>query len=325
MNSVLNIIQQLLSYSPIQGTTENPSQRNFDWTRKVYNISINNPLSDQKVIAPGASFTIFNQLESNPLDNTSVLSIAIINPTSSIYRLSVTAGTSGFRTARSLSNITAAVVAVNNNALATFDFTGATLSGVVVGDIMRISGVATYEDPPHAFNPLNSGIWVIVAVSGTKVTCVRQVGQPFSGVAESIAINPSDVKIYSSSGLQIGSKMSINGGFSFVSQKTYVIQDVTPTTIDFVSTDYIPEESSIAYATNNITFYTNTKRLIYIEADQKCVVRFNADSSDNNIIEPIVAGDSGLVGYLHKFGSTYACTIINKSVMPLNLKYFTAE
>jgi hypothetical protein len=101
--------------------------------------------------------------------------------------------------------------------------------------------------------------------------------------------------------------------------------DATPTTIDFVSATPLPLETLVAYVSGTITVFVSSKKLISIEVDQECVVRFNADASDNNRVTPIAAGNSSLVGFLSKWGDSYSCEIVNKSLNACNVKFFTAE
>lgn len=238
-----------------------------------------------------------------------------------------------------LSGANYVAVAVNNNAVAVFNFGSATLSGVVVGDTMRISGVSVYDGAgPFAFNPINSGFWTIIGISGTILTAIRPIGVPFAAVQENAAAQSSDVQIYSAAGIQVGDHMAISGTFSEVTQQTYLIQAVTPASIDFVSTAAIPQEGPLSYVSDSIQFYTEAKRFVYLEADQSCAVQFNADTSTNTIIDPIAPNLPGggqcppqpgpqeeLVGYLNKWGSAYKCVVQNLSVNPLKLKFFTSE
>ena len=323
--SILNIISQVLAYNDVVGDTDNPNQRAFDWTRKFNSLSLSRPKSDQVTLAPGESFEIFDGTRANPLDLTSVLSIALISAVNSLYRLSVTAGTSGFRAIRAVSGVDAVTVSVNNNAVAVFTFTAATLTGVTVGDTMRIKGAAMFDSAPFVFNPLNSGIWTIIGISGNVVSAVRPVGLSFSGANETVGGAAADVQFYSSAGIQVGDKVLIGGTFSPVSWRAYTVASVTPSAIDFVSAVALPDEAGLSYASGSLVFYTNLKKFIYLEADQDAVVRFNGDITDNNRITPISAGDPTLPGFLHKIGDTYSCTVVNKSVNSLNLLFFVGE
>lgn len=327
--NVLNIITKLLCYSdPV--VTDNPSIRNYDLTRNITSIPVKLPKSETFVLAPSESKTLFNGVVSSSLSVSSVIDNKLISPENSIYRLSVTSGPAGFRTARSVSGIDEVNITINNNTLAKFDFVGATLTGVQVGDIMRISGHILYDAGPFVFNPLNSGLWVVIGISGTVVTVQRMSGESFYGVTESILPGSgaaSQVLFYSSDGVQKGNKFKVTGTLVSTSHKTYEVLDVTPSWIDFVSTSPIAEEVGLSYVPGTIIFYSASKKLIYIESDQNCVVRFNDDTSDNCIVEPVnnISACYSDFGYLHKWGETYKCVVVNKSVMPLNLKFISAE
>lgn len=317
---ILNIITQLLAYDGANGVSDQPLMKSLDWTRRMSALPLNNAQSDSYTIAAGETKQIFSGAKSNTLDNTSVLSITPLNQ--GIYRLSVTSGTSSFRTARSIS-VTTCTVSINNNALAEFDFGVGTLTGVVVGDTLRVKSSLLNDSAPFTFNPLNGGLWIIVGVSGSKISCVRPIGTSFQGVSESVASVNNNIQIYSSSGISKGDKMSISSGFSVVSQKTFEIKDATPTTIDFISTSALPSESSISYTPNMIQIFISSKRYLYLECDQECMVSLNGEN--NNKIVPIQSGNSLLPGFLHQTGDIYSCTITNNSVNGMNIKIFTGE
>lgn len=327
MSQIFNVITQLLSYADSTGTSNNPKQRGFDWTRRIFDTPISKPESSSPIVAPGASLVLFDGTIATGLaPSSSILSVNLLSAQDSVYALKVTSGPSAFRTARSFSGVTACNVTVNNNAMAVFDFTGATLTGVQVGDVMRIAGSVLYDTGPFAFGALNAGLWTIIGVSGTKVSAVRPTGDDFSAGAETIAaVGASDVQFYSASGVQAGDKFILGDPFSIASQRSYQVQDVTPTTIVFVSTTPIPEESSLTYADGSLTVYSAPKRLLYIEADQDCVVRLNGDAGSTNRISPIQAGNKDAPGWFHKWGDTWRCEIVNRSVNPLKLVVFTGE
>jgi hypothetical protein len=318
---ILNVINQLLAYDSANGVSDTPNLKAFDWTRRMTALPISNSLSDSFTLFSGETRTLFSSAVANPLDNTSVLSITNLQMPS-LYRLSVTAGTSGFRTARSLSLINATVT-VNNNAQAVFSFPSGTLGATQVGDVMRIKSLALGDTAPFAFNPLNGGLWQIIGLTATSVTCIRPVCAGFQGVSESVSTVGADVQIYSAAGVQKGDKMLINGGFSSITQRTFEVKDVTPTTIDFCSTQPLPSEAGIAYTTDMIDFFGFTKKFFYVEADQECVVYLNGN--DGSSIIPVQAGNTALPGFLNTTGEIYSCSVLNKSINPLNLKLFTAE
>lgn len=322
---ILNLINQILCYSD-QGVTDNPHERAFDHRRRLEAISVKNPTGDARQLAPGESFSIFQNAIPTGLSGASTVQITLVSTENSVYRLRATAGPSGFRTARSPSGLVACVVTINNNSVASFDFTGATLTGVLVGDIMRIAGANVYDTGPFQFNPINSGIWKVIAINGTKVSAVREVGQAFQAVAENVA-GPvaSDVQFYADDGIRSGMQFRVSGTFSQVTQRTYTVLNSTPTAIDFVSTAAVPEETGLTYVSGSIVFYSGIKRMIYFEADQECSIRFNGQLDDNNLVTPIQSGSQSLRGSLLKWGDTYSCQVVNRSVNTCSIKFFTVE
>jgi len=324
MNSIMNIINQLLAYSDNTGTTDNPQKRDFDWSRKFHSISVQNPAHDRVQIPSGVSEVLFDGITPTDLaDGISEMQIEAVRD--SVYRLSVTSGPSGFRTARVLTGLTDCDVTINNNSVATFKFTGAT-TDAVVGDIMHIAGSCSFDAAPYSFSSLNSGNWNIIAVSGDTIQAVRPVGQPFSGVTESVTTIPADqVSMYSSAGIQTGDKFEISDGFSLASHRVYEVVDARPEEILFSSVVAIPEESGVTFNTGDVVFYSNAKKIIYIESDQNIIVQFNNDISDLNKISPFEVGNPDLVGFLHQTGVIYKTVIINKSVNVANVRFFTAE
>lgn len=322
--NIINITTQLLAYSD-STLTDNPQLKTIDWTRRLFQISVSNPMSDSKTLYPGESFEIFDGTRPTLLSGSSQMSVDLLSTTTNRYRVKVTSGPSGFRTARSVSGINNVSVQVNNNAIAEFTFTGATLASVQSGDVMRVSGQLLFDTGPFVFNPLNSGLWKVIAISGTVVQAVRLTGEDFSAANESVTGASSQVSFYSSAGVQKGDKVSINDSFSTVSRRVYEILDVTPNFFDFVSGISLPEESGVSYSSDSLVFYSGAKKLVYLEVDQEAVVRFNDDGSDNNKITPVAAGNQSLIGYLHKFGDSYKITVINKSINSMNVKFFTCE
>ena len=318
-----NLINSLLIYKDAV-SSDNPQLRVVDWTRKQLQILLKSATSKSSVLYPGETQTLFDGTRTNPLDGTSVLTLSLFDSGSSLYRITVTSGTSGFRTARLVSGIDACTVTVNNSAAATFTFTAATLTGVVVGDTMRIRGQLLNDTAPYAFNPLNAGLWKIIGISGNAVTVIRFPCKSFSAAPEVVAHAAADVIFYSAAGIQAGDKMSIEGTFSVMTQRIYEVKDATPTTIDFVSAMPLPLET-VTYIPSTITFYVSSKKLIYIETDQESVVRVNNDVTDNNKVTPFASGDSALVGFYQKVGDTYKIAVVNKSVNTMAVQYILGE
>lgn len=321
---ILNLITQLLCYSD-PSVTDNPHERAFDHRRRLESIAVKNPSGDSKMLAPGEAFSIVQNVISSGLSGSSTVQITQVSAQDSVYRLAVTSGPDAFRTSRAPSGLDACSVTVNNGAVAVFDFAAADLSAVQVGDLMKINGDQSYDTGPFQFNPINSGIWKVIGVNGTKISATRPVGQPFLAVAEDVAHVGSDVSFFADDVIRPGMQFQISGTFSPVSQRTFEVLNSTPLYIDFVSTAAIPEETGLTYDPGSVVFYTGVKRMIYCECDQECAIRFNGQTDDLNRITPIEPGDATLRGNLIKWGDTYSCTVVNKSVNSCTIKFFTVE
>ena len=332
---LLNLAHHILAYDPVSGETNNPLKRFTDWTRRYNNLQVNKPQSDNICVAPGATKSLFSGVVATSIDGTTAFSIALLSGSSTSYRMTSTAGTSpNFRTARSIaSDATSQIsVTVNNNATATFTASGGTIadfSVVQVGDILRISGTST-GDSNGPFNDLNEGYWVVLAKTATTLTCKRQAGVDFSAAAESgIVLGASfatNFIVYSAAGVQIGNKVQISFGFSSVTQQTFTVTQVAPLFIEFVSTSSLPLETGIIPTATGMIFYSSLKRIVYIEADQECVIRVNGMTGNELRLSPFVAGDSDQVAVFHQIGSAYSLDIVNKSeINTLNVFYFIAE
>lgn len=322
--SLLNILNSLLAFDD-GSPTDNPALRDFDWTRKLSQIQVSNPSRTKIVVPPLGSAQLFDGTVDTDLDGTSDVSLALLDAQQSLYRLTVTAGPSGFRTARAVSGITSCAVTTNNSSVAVFTFAGATLTSVQEGDVMRIAGAVLNDPGAFEFNPLNAGLWTVLAVSGTAVSVARPAGTQFVAATETVAAAASDVQFYSADGVQVGQKLSVTGTLSIVSRQTYAVAAVTPSTIDFVSGTPLPQQSGLDYSPGTFTFYSNSKRLMYIEVTQESILRMNGDSGSSCLLGPVVAGDPTLPGCFQKWGDTYQATIVNRSVNPLIVTLLTAE
>lgn len=330
MSNIINIITQFLSYSDNSGNTDNPQQRNFDWSRRLSALKMARPSTDVIYVPPGESSVLFDGLRPTTLDATSVMDLTLL--TGSTYEIKVTSGPSGFRTARTISGLAGCAVSINNNSVATFNFTGATFGGgIVVGDILRIAGQCKNDTGPYSFNSLNAGLWRIIGINGSVLQAARPTGRSFEGATETIvAVSAGQVEIYSTSGIQKGDKFEIKDAFSITSRRVYEVLDAKPSAIQFVSTLPLPEETGIAYpdpitSGDSLVFYVNAKRLVYIESNQDIVIKFDNDTSESVKVNPILAGDPSLIGFMSKFGSTYKLEVVNKSVNVAEILFFFAE
>lgn len=310
-------------------SSNNPLERIVSWQRTFPNISVNNPLSRKYTVPANASLTVFNGTVSTSIDGTSAFSIALNAYNSSIYRITNTGGTAPvFRTDRALAqNGNTITVVVNNNATATFATSG-TYPSVTVGDTVfvpsTLTGDAALSSP---FNILNGGLWVVLAATSTVLTLTRPAGTDFSAAAEAVVLSSSaQLQAFSSAGVQVGNTLEISAGFSPVTRKSYIVSAVTPSWVEFVSTESLPLETGILPTASGMIFYSDAKRFIRVEADQPCYVRFNGDTSNNNRCDPREVASKSGVAWNEKWGTCWQLVIVNRSTStPLNVVVLSAE
>ena len=297
----------------------NPQYRFADWKRSNLNVPVINPLESQYRIQPGTSQILFSGSHSTSIDATTVFAITLNNALPSTYRITSTSGTApAFRVARSYSAAAQPLtLTVNNNS--TLDITGGvsfTAGGIVAGDNVFIPGVIT-GDSASPFSVLNGGAWVVLAVSAGKLTLGRPPTVSFSGVSE--AVTPASAPqflVFAPTGVLIGDNLEISLGFSSVTQNTYQVTNVTPTWVEFSSTLNLPLESAIQPTAPGMVFYLANKRYVRIEVDQEAAVRFNTDvsgASQANRLSPRIVADQANVGYMIKWGTTWALEVQNRS------------
>ena len=330
MGILVNIINSLLGYNDAKGVVNNPLQRSFDWERRYMSIPMKNGTSDLATIEPGGSLTIFDGTKTLPVamaSPTTELSIEKLDLSKSLYRLSITSGPGAFRTERvtSFNLNTQITTTVNNNSVMVLTLpnnTNGDFTNVAIGDNLRIKGVNTQDLSDTAFASVNSGYWVVIAkpAGNLSLTIRRPYNQSFQGVNETVTLGAVDtqnqIRIYSASGVQISDSFTINGTFSSASFNDYDVQQVGPNFIDFISGQSLPEETSLALSSvNDIIFYSNAKKLVYVECDQSIALRYNLDTSDNNLVKPMQVGNDLLNGFDKKLGFAWKCVVVNKSTI----------
>ncbi len=296
----------------------NPLQRHVDWKRNLLSVTVSNPSNKKYVLPPNTSSVLFSGSRTTLIDGTSAFSIALNTYNSSVYRITNTGGTApAFRVNRALtlsgSTIT---VAINNNATATFTASVGSFAAVQVGDTVfvphTLTGDAAVSSP---FSATNGGFWSVLASSASALTLCRPSTESFSGAAEAIVLTANaQLQAFGSVGVQVNDAIEITAGFSIVSQRTFVVSTVTPSWVEFVSTEALPLETGILPTASGMIFYTESKRYVRIEADQEAVVRFNGDTGNTVRLSPRTVGSlaSGY-GSIEKWGTAWQVEMVNKS------------
>lgn len=328
MQATLNFTTKLLAYGD-STVSSNPRLRFVDWTRDISGIAVSDPKTESHHLEPGATLAVFSGVRSTTIDGTSAFSLGLLAVESaSTYRITHTAGTApGFRTPR---NIAAGgvqfVFTVNANGTLGVNAAAAIFGAVVAGDHVFIPHTTT-GDAANEISVLNAGYWVVLGVTDTQnITLVRPTGQDFEGVGETVTptIN-GRFRVYSASGVQIGDGMDITSGFSASAQKIFTVSAVTDSFVEFVSSSPLPTQVGIIPGAAGLSFYSESKRLVYVEATQEVVVRINGDSGNYQRTEPFDSSDSTKPGFYIRTGPTWSLTLYNRSSVAVDATILMVE
>lgn len=312
--SKLNILTSIFGYED-ENPTNNPAKANFRWTTDLQGIEIKEPKSETIKLAPNQSKSLFSGMATLSDDNTTTYDITLKPSTTNTYIILHNSGTEPeFRTPRNIATDSTTEVTVSKNGpLITFTATGGTLwdlTDLVVGDEVRIGGV---------FNIQNQGKFKILSKTIDSFTVENSAGAA-EGPATLGITYESQVRIYSSSGVQIGDKLDISQDFSSASFGTFEITDVTSNYIEIYSSKSLPEEISVQ---TTLSIYTSQKKFVYIESDKKIIISINGIIS--NKIEPIQFGTKQKPGMFLNTSSIYSLEIENKSLETATIFFVTAE
>jgi len=134
-----------------------------------------------------------------------------------------------------------------------------------------------------SFNVLqNQGTFVILAVTATSISFENA-----NGVAEtSVTLTGSfatEIRIFSSAGVQIGDNLGLTAGFSSLSFGNYEITYVADNYLEFYYSNTLPQEVDI---NTQVSIYSSAKSLIYVESNKKLDAIINGAQTLR--IEPFV-------------------------------------
>jgi hypothetical protein len=329
---VLDVHSTYLVYSGESGSSSsNPARRYADWTRHIVSESVQNPTVEDFDLLPGETRQVFSGTRSTSINGTTEFDLSLHTTESSVYRMTHSGGTApAFRTSRGLAlNGEELTLTINNNATAVLELdalSAQSFSAVQVGDTVFLPG-STTGDTASVFNANNEGFWLVLARATKSLTLRRRVGESFIGVAEVVTLTDDDqLQVYSAAGVQIGDSMDVSAGFSALTQKVFVVSEVTADWIQFTSTESLPLESGIIPTASGLSFYTEAKRFVRVEVDQEAVLRFNGDTSSSIRLSPRTPGDQEQIAHFEAWGSFWSLTVVNRSsAATLKVNLFTVE
>ena len=329
--AILSFTNRLLAYDD-QGSTNNPAQRSFDWSRQMQGIPVDNASCMPFRIPPLQQVQIFDGTRTIAADDTTQYSLAVLNVAPNRYRLKCTGvGTAPcFRAARSVNFLTGTppytinVASQLNQAVVVTASAGAIFGSVVAGDVVYISGLST-GDSVGPFDPLNEGIWSVLDATSSHLTLARNPGTVYAASAETVTIASNTAfQVFSSAGVQIDDTLALVSGFSVALLQNYEIVSVTANALEFISGTTLPNIASIIPGNNAIVVFSNAKSFVYLESDQVIDVALN-NSNSSFTIEPILAGDPNKIGAFQLNGTVYSLLILNKSTQPATVRVISVE
>lgn len=327
MNGTLNFTAKLLAFGD-STSSANPRLKFVDWSRDLTAIPVADPQSESHTLATGVAKTLFDGSLASSIDGTTTFSIALSSIDSSRYRISHTGGTApGFRTGRGLAlNGVAVTFVVNANQTVTMSVpAGPDFASLQVGDEVFIPHTTT-GDAASPVSVLNAGFWSVLGKSApTSVTLVRPAGTSFEAVAQVVTLTSNNqIRGYSSTGLQIGDFIDISEGFHLSTRKSFEVLTVTDAFVEIVSTVALPAETGVVPTASGMAFYSECKRIVYIEADQDVVVRVNGDTGRFQRLSPIDPSRGDVAPYF-RIGPTWQLTVVNVSPTRANVSLIHCE
>lgn len=326
--SSLTFLIKALAYDDLP-PTNNPTKRGIDRSLTTANIPVENDGMTPVSLDPFGTATLFDSSRTLGSNGSTAydLTLSTIDPT--VYRLTWTGvgAAPAFRVDRAVdtTGILLTLEVQTNSTLKVTAGSGTPFSAVLVGDVVFVPGAST-GDPAGPFSALNEGYWTVLSATSTVLVLSRDPSAVFSGASE--AVTPAaayDFQAFSTAGVQAGDTVDLTAGFSALTLRSYEVTAVNPAWIEFRSTAPLGEEEDVVPGASGVSVYTMAKRFVLIESDQEIVVRFNADTSNNNRMEPWLAGSDGIIGTQHKVGPTYKLVLVNRSSVTAHVKVSSAE
>lgn len=287
---------------------ENPSNntmRNLaKWTREIQGIECDKAKVEELILAPGETRQLFEGSRTLLQDNTTEYTLSLKSGTTGTYILENTDGTApGFRTLRTIAHdATSEITITKNGPIAVITASGGTIadfSSVAVGDEVVLGS---------NFNAANQGQFKILSKTSTSIS-IENSGANAEGPIVLGLDFANQLRIFSSSGVQVGDNLRIFGGFSIVSQNTYQVTQAQDNKVEFFFSGSLPTETVI---TQSIAFYSSFKQFVYIETDKNISLNINGQASGT--VEPFIVAGVPKPGIFMKKSSMWSFSISNDTI-----------
>lgn len=313
MAQAFTLLINLFAYSDGQ-PTNNPQLRDFDYARRLQDVPTSKTRTQQHIVSINESETIMSLQRSL----TSGSSWTISNPEGVTSRWAWSGINPGLRTERAGSALTnsstVSVVRQGNSQVVRLTFSHSPGSGIVAGDEI-------YIGPNSGLSPINSGIFTVVAAN-TLAKWVEVIAQDMVNESLVAVAEASEIYAFSAGPVRVGDYLRVSDtAFNFGNRGEYQITKVTSRFLEVQNSNVVPEGSTpIA---GDIVVYDQLYKLTYLEADQPVNVYINGASTPI-AVEPVQAGQGGLVGVLLWRGPVYSLVIENVGFNAANIVSFFA-
>jgi hypothetical protein len=159
------------------------------------------------------------------------------------------------------------------------------------------------------FNVSNQGQYQIISLTATSFSVVNAFGVNEGPIVLGSGF-ASQVDIFSAAGVQVGDTLLISGGFSPVTQGSYIVSAVTDMWVQFTSLGLLPTQGPIT--TEDIAFYFDSQRMVYLESNQNVTMVINGQPGD--AITPIANCQCVMMpGVFLRMSTIYSMTVTNIS------------
>jgi hypothetical protein len=328
MNGIFNLTTKLVAFGdPV--ASSNPRLKYVDWLRDISGVPVTDPQSESHTIAPGGSKTVFDGTMASTIDGTTAFSLALSTVDGSTYRLTHTGGTApGFRTGRALAlNGVSVTITVNSNSTVTMSVpVGPDFAALQVSDEVFIPHTTT-GDTANVISVLNAGYWVVLGKSSnTSITLMRPTGQDFEAVSQTVTLTSNNqIRGFSATGLRVGDHIDISAGFALPARKTFELTEVNDLFVEFVCTTPLAAESGVLPGASGLTFFSESKVLVYVEASQECAVRVNGDTTNRTRLSPLDPANASSPAPYLCCGPHWSLVLVNLSAVDLNVTVIHCE
>lgn len=304
MSQALTLFINLFVYSD-GSPTNNPQLRDFDYARRLSDIPTSKARSQQHIVSVNETDTILSLQRSL----TTGASWTITSPegvTSHWVQSGVNPVLRTERVSSALVNTSTVTVARQGNSqVVRLTFSASPGTAIVAGDELYLGvtcGVST----------LNQGIFTIVAASGNWVEVI---GTDMVNESAVITVVASEIYAFSAGPVRVGDYIKVSStDFNFGNRGEFQITKVTSRFFETQNSNVVPEGP----ITEDIVVYDQLYKITYIETDQPVNIYINNSVTPLGV-EPIQAGQGGLVGVLLWRGPVYALSIENVGYSSANV------